>query len=268
MSISDADARALTVLLSEERLRTLTNLTGSREAAIALHQETLHLGTALMTIIATIEIALRNAACDKLSQHFGVQDWLVRPPAPFQWRKPELLKVATAWDNARRDEYSKLSQAEKHALDTKAYPNGRPPNKSHLDRAKDRRKQIFVSDGKIIAALTLYFWKRLYGPEYDQTLWRTSLKRTFPDKKVQRPDVAANLEYIYLARNRLAHHEPVLHQRFSDVMAAIKFVVEHLEAYPPSSSTPLAKLLAQDISDVQSMADTLHATLDSYRQKP
>ena len=220
-----------------------------------------------MTVIATVEIALRNSVCENLTRHFAVPNWLRQPPVPFQWRAPELKKVAMAHGSARRAEYSKLTQAQKHALDALAYPYGRPPSKSHLDRAKDRRKQIGVSDGKIIAELTLYFWKRLYGPEYEQSLWRTSLKRTFPNKKLSRANVAIQLEHIYQARNRLAHHEPVLHRRFADTMQAIEFVIGYLEAAKPGSSTPRARLLAADIAKVISEAEALHARLNSFRVK-
>lgn len=150
-------------------------------------------------------------------------------------------------------------------MDALAYPKGRPSNKSHLDRSKDRRKQIVVSDGKIIAELTLYFWKRLYGPEYDQSLWRTSLKRTFPFKKLSRAEVAIQLEQIYQARNRLAHHEPVLHKRFTDTMQAINFVIQHLETAAPSGTTPLANLLTNDMTRVMAEATALHSRLNALR---
>lgn len=254
-------------LLSPERLRALTTLTGSDEAAIELHQETLRLGSALMHITATVEIALRNSVCENLSHHFGVPNWLTQTPVLFQWREPERKKIEQALDSARRAEYSKMSQADKAALDVLAYPSGRPPNTSHLKRSKDRRKRINVSEGKVIAELTLYFWKRLYGPEYDQNLWRTTLKRTFPYKKLTRAEIAVHLEQIYQSRNRLAHHEPVLHKRFNDTMAAIEFVVQRLEATTPSSDMPLAKLLDGDIADVKAKAATLHSRLDAYRSE-
>ena len=157
MTLSNGELQVLTKLISVERLTALFNLTGSYETALELHQETLRVGASLMTVIATLEIALRNAVRDNLGQHFGIADWLLRPPISFQWRKPELDKIKAAWDSARRAEYSKLSQADKHALDALAYPTGRPPNKSHSDRARDRRRQIQVSDGKVIAEFTLYF---------------------------------------------------------------------------------------------------------------
>src|SRR5690606_33438510 len=112
---------------------------------------TLVIGASLMNVIATVEIALRNAICANLSQHFGTPNWLIAPPAPFEWRATERDKGTKALDSARRAEYAKLNQQEKAALDALAYPNGRPANVSHAARAKARRNQILVSDGKIIA---------------------------------------------------------------------------------------------------------------------
>ena len=265
MTIRLDDVSSLTRLLSKERLRALIDLTGSPKIAIELHQDTLRLGASMMTVVATIEIALRNSVCENLQLHFGVANWLRQPLAPFQWRAPELANVAKAHDSARRADYAKLSQLEKHGLDALAYPNGRPPSKSHLQRAKDRRKQIVVSDGKVIAELSLYFWKRLYGPEYDQSLWRTTLKRTFPDKKVLRAHVAVQLETIYQTRNRLAHHEPVLHNRFQETIKSIKFITEYLGATLESDTTPLADLLSADLIRVGEEAALLHGRLASFR---
>lgn len=130
MPIKDEDVAALAVLLAPERLAVLNALTGSTRTAIELHQETVRLGASLMNVIASIEIALRNAICENLSKHFVAGGWLLNPPAPFQWREVERKKIALALDSARRSEYAKLSQADKHALDLLAFPNGRPPNLS------------------------------------------------------------------------------------------------------------------------------------------
>ncbi|MBV9051036.1 MAG: hypothetical protein JO196_01450 [Hyphomicrobiales bacterium] len=174
MPILDADMPTLTVLLSPERLGVLTKLTGSIRTAIELHQDTLRLGATLMNLTACIEIALRNAICENLGQFFGVPRWLLEPPNPFQWRLPEQDHVRKALDSARRAEYSKLSQAQKAALETLALPKGRPDHPSHLMRAQARRQHIVVTEGKVVAELTLYFWKRLYSSDYEQTLWKTS----------------------------------------------------------------------------------------------
>jgi len=159
-----SDVNVLVSLLSPERMKALTDLTGSIEKAIELHQETLRLGSALMNVIATIEIALRNLVCLCLEKHFGVSNWLSQPPVAFPWKELKQVKIRLALDSARRASYSKLSQTEKSALDILAYPAGRPHNIPHLKRSKDRRRLLSVTEGKIVAELTLYFWKRLYSP--------------------------------------------------------------------------------------------------------
>jgi hypothetical protein len=266
MDLTEEEVARVTALLSIERLSVLTHLTGSLAAAIDLHQETLRLGASLMSVIATVEIAIRNSVYKNLSDHFGVQNWLVQPPIWFQWRPTEQSNIKAALDSARKSEYAKLSQQEKGLLDGLAYPRGRPVGTPHLKRAKDRRKHITVSEGKVIAELTLYFWKRLYGPDYEQNLWRTSIKRTFPDKRISRADVANNLERIYQSRNRIAHHEPVLHRRFSETVTAIKFIVERLDVRQSDPNSALAKLIRSDLDRVEEAALQLHDRLAAFRQ--
>jgi hypothetical protein len=265
MPINDEDIAQLALFLSPERLGALTALTGNVKAAIELHQETLRLGASLMNITAVVEISLRNAVCENLGKHFGTAGWLLAPPASFKWKEPESKKIKLALDSARRAQYSKLSQADKHALDDLAFPNGRPALLSHLDRAKARRAKIAVSDGKVIAELTFYTWKRIYGPDYEHALWRPTLKRTFPNKSIRRAVVADHLETLYQSRNRLAHHEPVLRGRFIETMAAINFIVEHLHADTPSRETPLARLISTEMDELNAQADALHNQLDSFR---
>jgi hypothetical protein len=265
MEIATADVQELTSLLSRERLKALIDLTNSEAVAIELHQSTLKMGAELMKIIATVEIALRNAVTENLSLHFGVVNFLQQPPVAFSWKDIEKQKITSAVDSAKRAEYAKLSQAEKALLDNLAYPQGRPANTSHLKRAKDRRKLIVVSEGKVIAELTLYFWKRLYGSEYEQTLWRTTLKRTFPHKKLARAIIASQLEVIYQSRNRLAHHEPVMHKRFADTIAAIKLVTEQLGATDLGEETPLVRLLQDDMAIVNALEAELRERLDVFR---
>jgi len=266
MALEDTDVAAITLLLSPERLANLTALTGSPHIAIELHQQTLNVSARLMTVIANVELALRNTVCENLTTFFGTPGWLTHPPAPFQWRKTENQNAQKALESARRSTYSKMTQAEKAALDAKAFPSGRPPNTSHLQRATQRRRQIIVSDGKIIAETTFYFWKRLYSPDYEQTLWRPTLKRTFPNKKMTRAQVAEHLEYIYQARNRLAHHEPVLHKRFQDTITGIIFLCENMAVTAPSKVTPLAKLVATNLDQVMTEAQQLHDRLASFRK--
>lgn len=265
MPIEDADIAELTKLLSPERLGRLYRLTGNSRAAIEFHQKTLSLGADLMAIIAVIEIALRNSICENLGQHFGQPGWLLNPSLSFHWKESERAKIEQALDSARRAEYSKLSQIDKHALDGPAFPNGRPAHLPHTRRSKLRRAHIQVTDGKIIAELSFYIWKRLCSPDYEHTLWKPTLKRVFPNKRVKRADVADNLEILYQVRNRLAHHEPVLHNRFVEATTAVKYIAQHLGARNPSEHNPLFRLIVDDILAVEAKAATLHAALDAFR---
>ncbi len=266
-SATPYDTEKIKKMLSEERLKSLLELTGSLHAAIDLHQSTLRLSGQLMTLIATLEIALRNSICENLTEHFGGSGWLYQTPVSFRWKEPERKKIEQAIDSARRAEYAKLTQGQKASLDARAYPAGRPPQTSHLKRAKDRRKYIPITHGKIVAELTLYFWKRLYGPEYEQALWRPTLKRTFPDKRLCRAQIAVELERLYQARNRLAHHEPVLHKRFHDTISSIRFIAEHLQEKKANASSALSLLITSDLEQTEANAEELHAQLDHYRTR-
>ena len=162
---------------------------------------------------------------------------------------------------AKRAAYAKLSQAQKARLDVAVYPQGVPERTSHVARVQARQQQISVTDGQVVAELTLGFWKGLYGPKYQQTLWRPALKRTFPNRKVARSRVAAELEAIYQARNRLAHHEPVLHKRFRETVGAIAFVAAELGTRPETGEAPLNLLLRDNSgaghSDRQRIVETV-----------
>jgi hypothetical protein len=265
MPLNDADIANVTLMLSPERLAALMNLTGSARVAVELHQETLALSASLMNVIASIEISLRNSVSENLSNYFGNPSWLLNPPANFQWKIEEQKKIVMAVNSARRAEYSKLTNAEKVALDALAFPQGMPPGLSHIRKVGERKKQISVTQGKIIAELTIYFWKRLYSPDYEQRLWRTTLKKTFPNKHIKRADIAANLENIYQVRNRLAHHEPVLHKRFYDAMASIKYITEAMGVVRIGPDTALAKLIADDVAALNQQAKELHDKLAAYR---
>ncbi len=78
-------------------------------------------------------------------------------------------------------------------------------------------------------------------------------------------EVATQLEKIYQSRNRLAHHEPVLHTRFNDTVAAVEFVAQRLGVRRPDPASPLSNLLAGDLAAARAKAAALHAKLDTYR---
>lgn len=67
--------------------------------------------------------------------------------------------------------------------------------------------------GRIVAALTFSFWTSMFSPAYE-TLWQTTLHRIArreDGKGLRRKDLSEPLNKIRVLRNRIAHHEPILH---------------------------------------------------------
>lgn len=196
---------------------------------------------------------------------FGKADWLRQPPEPFRWHGEQKKAIENAVRQAQRAAYAKLSNTDKKNLDSIAFPGGIPSDASHEMRVKARQRQIPVGTGQIVAQLTLYFWKRLLSAEYEQTLWKRSLKTVFPNKTVERTDVSDALEVIYQARNRVAHHEPVYDARLDKLLAAIDFVCRNFEARRPSDATPLCKLVESFRTNLDAAVADLNETLDLHR---
>lgn len=230
-------------LISVERADPFREISEDDQAVLKLHHLSTELSAALMPVIALIEIGLRNCVNDCLEKAFGTPDWMTNPTKGFKWRPQETDKVKNAKRMAQRAAYGKLDNQAKRALDSLAFPNGLPANIRHENRSKARQKAIEVSAGKIISQLTLFYWKRLYSDDYDQTLWKIGLKNTFPNKRINRTDVSRCLEGIYVLRNRVAHHETLLPYRVKDVFGQVDFIAENLMARSPSASAPLNLLV-------------------------
>ena len=240
-------AKRLVAFLSHEELEGLIDRTGAEFQSIELHQEILAFGCELMKVITIVEVALRNTVAANLTQHFRAADWLQRSLGQFRWRPHERSRIRTAIKQAKRAAYAKLSQAEKSDLDRRASPDGWHPETPHVAKVKSRQELIPATDGQVIAELALGFWKGLYGEKCQHALWRPTLKRTFPNREVSRSAVASLLEMVYQSRNRLAHHEPVLHKRFRETVGAIEFVIRELGTLPEEDEGPRSLLLRDDL---------------------
>jgi hypothetical protein len=145
-----------------------------------------------------------------------------------------------------------------------AFPNGKPNGINEGKYVKAKRANIPVSDGKIIAELTFAFWKRLYGAEYEQRLWRTTLRKTFPNKALTRSEVASSLEVIYQTRNRLAHQEFVFGNRFDKLILAVRFIIRELNSSLRLSPQPLEKLLSNDIELAVKYHEDIMSELEKF----
>lgn len=265
MDLLDRDVESIATFLSNERLETLRRITGSMRESIFLHQQMLRFGTTLMSVIAVIEIAIRNEICEKLATQFGGGGWLRTPSDSFAWGYTEKDKIKKATSSARKEVYAKMLHFEKKNLDMRVFPNGIPRGFKHDEISKERIKHIPVADGQIIAQLTMVFWKRLFSHEYEHKLWDRSLKYIFPDKKLKRADIAKHFEIIYQVRNRIAHHEPIYDKRLDDVISAIKFVLKNFGKSDHTGKTALEKLLNDDMKILSEEAEALKQKINSFR---
>lgn len=266
--LSDQEIAQVASWLSSERLAAFVRVAGTDRDAFELHQQMMDVAGALMPVVGVIEITLRNAICDRLRQHFGTPDWLNNPPAPFVWRGEELDALRRAVRQGQRAEYAKKSNPEKRALDALAFPQGVPPNLSHEDRSKARQRVIPITTGQQIAQLTILFWKRLFSADYEATLWARSLKHLFPNKALGRGQIAVELEALYQARNRIAHHEPLYGARLSQTLGAIDFLTHNFETRIAGPEALLAKTVEPARERLQEEADKLVLMLSRYNVTP
>jgi hypothetical protein len=267
---SDEDVANLERFLSIERLATFKKITGSSREAIALHHETLRLGAQMMSVMAVIEVALRNAVHEKLVGHYGVPNCLTEPPEILKWQEPEKNKIRDASRSARRAAYAKLTQAQKRELDQVAFPDGVPEKyknggrTAYLRLVAERQRQIPISVGQIVAQLTFFFWKRLYSKEYEHVLWKP-LKTVFPDRRLKRADVATQLEKLYQSRNRVAHHEPIFGRRLHETIDAIHFFLSNFDGKDSSGTSHIGRLLNDDFNSLKASADEIERRIRAYR---
>lgn len=223
--------------ISAERLKTYEDQTDRVERAIALHNHTLQLGSSLMSMIALFELALRNSTNMRIAETFGDQDWLVSGNNAVFLLTSEKGKITEAVKHAKKAAYAKLSHKEKKYLDAFAFPAGAPLGTSHENRVRERQKLFVVSHGQVISQTTFFFWKRLFSAEYENGLWKPCVKKVFPNKNLDRSDIANALEKVYAIRNRVAHHEPVYGDRLHEVILALDFLRDNLGARANETNT-------------------------------
>jgi hypothetical protein len=162
-----------TVLSCERFGRYVGWAAGDRMAAIALYSHNARLSEALSIPIHGLEIALRNRIHVVMTEAFG-EYWFELAGLLATPHQQEQLVSA----------YNEIGKKGKDA-----------------------------NPGHIVAALTLSFWTTMLSPAYE-ALWRSHLYRIASaenGKRLPRKSLSRPLTQIRLLRNRIAHHEPILH---------------------------------------------------------
>jgi hypothetical protein len=177
--------------LSTARLATYRAAGRDDDHAWALYRWNLDLAATFTALSCDVEVTLRNTIHDRLTSHFGRDDW---------WASTDLV----------------LDDITSETL---------------TEVVRRHRKQLAkgtIGAGKVLADLMLGTWVMLLGRggtsalgraiDYEANLWRPALRFGFatgsltPSGRVRRPtrdavhQRASNLQRL---RNRAAHHEPI-----------------------------------------------------------
>ena len=187
-------------LLGADRFQPYVAVCGSAADAIRLYAWNLEASAALWGGFAILEVCLRNAINARLSSLAGRGDW---------WNAASL--------HLHRDQRQRVNEAVSRAT---------------LEQG------TAVTDGHVVAQLTLGFWVSLLTNRYHSSLWVPAVSHAFPHWALRRGDLHHRLETLRKVRNRLAHHEKVFnrnllrdHQDVLDVLAAIEPAVRDWVAH-------------------------------------
>ena len=160
--------------ISPERLAAYQADGASNETALARYIYNIELSKSLYPIINIFEVTLRNSIDRALTEFFNVPDWNNVIP---------------------------LTQTEQIMI-----------NEAKIKMAQRGKK---FSHGRLVSELTLGFWVALMGRKYNtQKLQFFIIKNIFHGCSSEQKSTASvqkNLTEIRFLRNRIAHHERILH---------------------------------------------------------
>lgn len=170
-------------LITPERLGSYVASMGDMNGAIRLYEWNLAASGSAMELAALVEIIVRNALDRELQGWAGRKHpgdtWFDRVPLDGRGRSDLTKARARATQNGRR--------AEVH--------------------------------GRVLAELSLGFWRYLVESRYLTSLWIPATHAAFPngpnDLRQRQREVKNRLQQIHFLRNRAAHHEPI-HSRDLD----------------------------------------------------
>ncbi len=176
---------------SPERLARYLRMAGNdQDKAAALYLQNLAACGRFYELTHWLEVGLRNAMNNALTQEYGLQ-WYDNPK--LRLGQEEKAQIFTA----------------KRRLTEQKKPQNNPD---------------------MVAAISFGFWANLFNSPYEDPLWRHTLRKTFAGHtgRLQRHMVAGKLKPLLHLRNRVAHYEPILElplaQREQDMLHVIGWI--------------------------------------------
>lgn len=163
---------ALDPILSRDRLSKYHDLAaGNKEQAYKLYAVNTAVSESLYTPLQMLEVALRNAFHRVLTDRYG-NFWVYEP--------------GVITDTFQRQKIKETTQ----------------------DLIAQKKK---LTPSGIVAGLTFGFWTSLLNRKYENTLWRQCIFSVFRGTFSTCREVNGVLVPIRILRNRIAHHEPIIH---------------------------------------------------------
>lgn len=184
---------------SGERMRRYLAWAGQcPDHAVSLYSINLQLSESLYVPLQTLEILLRNRTHQVLAARHGPL-WFDATTA--------VLGIARQYDQVR------------------------------TATADLQRQGRAITPGGIISHLTFGFWTMMFNKEHE-VLWQQTLHRISADpgkRGLRRKQISAPLVRIRQLRNRIAHHEPILHwplrQHHADMMQLMEWIAPPAAAW-------------------------------------
>lgn len=164
---------ALERSLSRERLTYyLGECTGDLECALRMYELNTRISAAFYSPLQGLEVLVRNDMNMQMQAAFGA-NWIDLSTAKLQ---------PTQIDDIKKT----IAKIEQHQ----------------------------PSNGAIVAELPFGFWVGLLGPKNENEIWRKALYKAFAHRPrgTERKIVHNALDAIRRLRNRIAHHEKILHR--------------------------------------------------------
>ncbi|WP_161958845.1 Abi family protein [Ferruginivarius sediminum] len=164
-----------------------------KQLAIHLYRWNVELSESLYWPLQTVEIAFRNAIAATLRDRFGA-----------------------GW---HLNGHFHRILAEEHRLKLR----------QAVARQKRKRKSERPTEDAVIADMPFGFWTSLLTARYDVPLkWNHNIRRSFPHipRGCSRGTIAGSADRIRDIRNRIAHHEPILHLKLDRKYGEIKTLLD------------------------------------------
>lgn len=211
--LSDTEVAEIIDTIGRERLTYYLEKTASDREALSLYQVNGELSKHIHEVIGGFEIALRNLVAKSLATYLHREDW-------YCCRKFMM--------NLAEERRANVREVRKRLK---------------IDNRPER-------PGRIIAGLTFHFWVSMHEKKYRDIIWTPHLHRIWPSGENIKI-VHKDLIKVRDLRNRIAHHEPIIaekwHQR-SDI------IWKRFRQITPESAAWYQRRLSGQIASLRNMS--------------